>query len=311
MTSTHGAHLGLVDVTRLEEAALIASRSAEALFGYLSRLDDLRDAQPSLGGEALAERAAEAEMNTRVVLSAGVDAANELQDLGLLEHALRTNAGKPEAFNEIALSDAVAQIADVLRDRMPTQRWEWLTTAKRLVADVDVRIETDGEGLRGTVTYGGQTRVVCLDPGVPATRVSTRAFFSAESDRVYAPTSAMFGATDKTLSPASAYDAMIGGMALTREWVYRHARNAAELGPAERTGGGPVVAVIIIVLVVVSAVAAVTAGILAFVCVLGSDTACKWSAYLGLLASVLGGSAKVIDANSGQKPILQYGTNPQ
>ena len=121
----------------------------------------------------------------------------------------------------------------------------------------------------------------------------------------------MFAATDEESPPVAAYNAAIGGMALTREWVYRHARNAAELGPPARTGGGPVIAVIVIVLVVIAAVATVAAAILAFACAAGSDTSCRWSAYLGTLAGILSGSAKAIDSNSTQQPSMSYGTNPQ
>ena len=140
LTSTRATHPDLVDITRMENAAITASRAAESLFGYLSRLDALRDAESDLGREALAERAAAAELQTRVVLSAGMDALNELHDLGLLQQAVRTSAQDPVAFNEVTLTEAVGQIAEAFRERMPEQRWDWLTTANRLVEGVAVRV---------------------------------------------------------------------------------------------------------------------------------------------------------------------------
>lgn len=310
LTSTRGAHPELVDITRMENAAISAGRAAEALLGYLSRLDALRAAGPDLGREALAERAAEAELHMRVVLSAGMDALNELHDLGLLDHALRPTDKDLDAFNEVKLTEAVGQIAEAFRERMPAQRWDWLETASRLVEGVEVRVEADGEGMRGTVTHSGRSTVVRLAPGTPAARVDTRAFFSAGLDRVYVPTSAIFASTDESPAPVTAYDAAVGAMAFTREWVYRHARDAAELGPPVRTGGA-VAVVLVIVLIVLATVATIAAAILHFACVGGSDKACRWAAYFGLAAEVLNGSAHAVDANTGQQRVLSYGTNPQ
>lgn len=309
-TTARGAHYELVDSTRMEDAAVTASRSAEALFGYLSRLDALRGTEPNLGQEALAERAAEAELHMRVVLSAGMDAFNELQDLGLLEDALRTTATDPVAFNEMKLTEAVAQLAETFRERIPGQRWDWLVTASRLVEGVEVRVETDGAGLRATVNLNGQPTVVRLDPSAPSARVSTAAFFSAGPDRVYVPASAIFASTDEPPAPTSAYDAAVGGMALTREWVYRHARNAAELGPPARTGGGPVLAVIIIVVEVVGAIVAVAAAIVAIGCGLGIRGACKLAQFLGTLAGILTATGKGAEYVKKQQQMLSYGSNP-
>jgi hypothetical protein len=99
-------------------------------------------------------------------------------------------------------------------------------------------------------------------------------------------------------------------MAFAREWVYRHARNASELGAPERTGAGPVLVVIGIVLIVLAGIAAFAAAILAFVCLGGSDTACRWAAYLGLAATILSGAGDQAKT-SGQAQVLAYGTNPQ
>lgn len=307
LASTREARQQLIDVTRMEAAAVTAGRSAEALFGYLSRLDTLRDG--GLGEEALAERAAEAELHSRVVLSAGLDALNELHDLGLLDHAPTDTA--IQAFNETNLDDAVREMAETFRERMPAERWDWLDTASRLVDDVELRVESRDGCLRGTVTHSGQSTVVRLDPHATATRVSRDAFFSAGSDRVYVPTSAIFSSTADVTAPVAGYDAAVSGMAFAREWIYRHARNAAELGPPARSGGGPALVVIVYVLVIAAAVVAVAATILEIVCATGSDKACRLAAYLGLAGSFLGGSAKTVDANSGQQSVLSYGTNVQ
>jgi hypothetical protein len=289
-TGTRRAFPDLVDITRMEDAAIAAGRSAEALFGYLSRLDALRAASLDLGGEALADRAAEAELHMRVVLSAGMDAVNELQDLGLLEHALRTTAADPAAFNKVKLTDVVEQIATAFRERMPEQRWDWLANAGKLVEGIEVRVEADGEGLRGTVTHAGKSSVTRLSLGASVSRVRTEAFFSAGPDRVYVPTSAIFAPVDETPAPVAAYDAVVGRLAFAREWVYRHARNARELGPPAWTGGGGVAAVIAIVVAVIVALATIAEVILSVVCFFGSAAACTWAGVLGMVASVLSGA---------------------
>jgi hypothetical protein len=307
----HAAHPELVDMARMEDAAASASRSAEALFGYLSRLDALRGAGSDMSREALADRAANAELHMRVVLHAGLEALNELQDLGLIDHSLNTAMKDPDAFNKIKLTDALEQIGATFKERIPTGRWDWLATARHLVADVELRVEVHGSHLRGVVTHSGQSTVLPLVPGGrPRARVSTSAFFSAGSDRIYTPASAIFMTKDAVPSPKVAYDTAVGGMAFAREWVYRHARNASELGVPARSGAGPVLVVIGIVLIVVAALAAVAASILAFFCVGGSDTACRWAAYLGLAASVLSGKGDQVKA-TGQAQVMAYGTNPQ
>lgn len=298
----------LIDVTRMEDTAVTMSRSAEMLFGYLSRLDALRDAD--LSREALAERAAEAELHTRVVLSAGMDALNELHDLGLLNDAPTDR--DLEAVNKMKLTEAMDEVADVFRERMPAQRWDWLTTSSRLLEDVEVRVEPEDGRLRGIVTHGGQSAVVLFDPEAPATRVSTEAFFSAGTDRVYAPTSMMFASTDDAPGDVVApYDATVGAMAWAREWMYRHARNAAELGPPARTGGGGVLAVISLIIIIALAVISVSVAILAIACAAGSDGACRLAAYLGLVAAALTAGKGKLDAYRTQQQQLSYGTNPQ
>jgi hypothetical protein len=325
-TTTRKAHQKLIDITRMEDAAMTAGRSAEALFGYLSRLDAMRDAD--LSREALAERAAEAELHMRVVLSCGMDALNELQDLGLIEHSLRTTAKDPVAFNEVSLTEALAKIAEAFRLRIPSERWNWLEVAGRLVEGVEVRVEKDPAGLRGTITHSGESTVVRFDPEAPATRVSTSTFFSNGPDQIYVPTSAIFSSIDKARGPVAAYDAAVGGMAFTREWVYRHARNAAELGPPARSGGGPVAVVILIVVAVVATLAAIAAAILGFACEVGAaDWTCRWSVHLSTLAGFLAAAPVIVviaaasGGGSGQgsqrqvsstgQPPMSYGTNPQ
>ena len=311
-TATRRACPELVDLARAKNTAIALNRSAEPLFGYLSRLDQMRAAGCDLGREALAERAAEAELHMRMLLSAGMDSFNELHDLGLLEDSLRTTARDHAAFNAIKLVDAVKQMAVTFRDQMPEQNWDWLETASKLVEGVEVRVEGHGNGMRAKVTHSGQTRDVHLGIGLPASRLSTADFFSPGPARVYVPTSAIFASANKTAEPVAAYDAAVGGMAFAREWVYRHARNAAELGIPARTGGGPVLVVVAIVILVVAIVAAVAAIVATVICFLGSDAACKWAAVFGTLASILtGANETVVKPNATQNPSISYGTNPQ
>ena len=309
--TTREARQKLINITRMEETAVTMSRSAETLFGYFSRLDALRDAD--LSREALAERAAEAELHGRVVLSAGMDALNELHDLGLLNDAPTDQ--DLEAFNKMKLTEAMDEVAEVFRERMPAQRWDWLKTASRLLEDVEVRVEADDGRLRGIVTHSGQSTVFFFDPETPATRVSTEAFFSAGPNRVYAPTSSVFASTDDAPGDVVApYDAKVSAMAWAREWTYRHARNAAELGPPARTGGGGVgeaLAVIAVIIGYAIAAISVAVAILAIVCAAGSDGACRLGLFLAMLAGVLSYAKGKLDAYRTQQQQLSYGTNPQ
>jgi hypothetical protein len=307
----------LVDMVRMEEAASVAGRSAEALLGYISRLDALRAPEAGVSEAALADRAANAELHARMVLSAGLDAVNELHDLGLLEHSMRSVASDLEGLNKVTLADTLDEIAKLFQERLPAQRWDWLRTAGKLVEGVELKIEADDAGLRGVVAHSGRSTTVRFAMERPATRTTIAAFFSTAPNRIYVPAaSAVSRRTSDVPMPVAAYDAMLGGMAFAREWVYRHARNAAELGPPTRTGGGPVLVVVAIVLVVIALVAAVAAAIFGFACALGSDFSCKWAAYLSVIGIILTGSAKGIDSQTGQNSTatvnnMMYGTNTQ
>lgn len=183
-TKKHAAHPGLLDIARMEDAAESAGRSAEALFGYLSRLDALRDAASDIGRAALADRAANAELHMRVLINSGLQAFNELQDLGLIDRSLHAAIKDPDTFNKVKLTDALEQIGAAFKERIPNGRWDWLAKTAHLVADVELRVEVHGAHLHGIVTHSGQSTVVPLIPGGrPRTRVTSSAFFSAGSDR--------------------------------------------------------------------------------------------------------------------------------
>lgn len=295
---------GLMDASRMEEAAITAGRSGEALFGYLSRLDALRDA--NLDRQALADRAAHAELHVRLLLSAGMDALNELNDVGLL--VLDPTDEEIDAFNNTHITRGLARMAEFLRERIPNQRWDWLESAGHLVEGVELSIERREGMLRSTLTHSGQSTIVDFDPKASHTRVSTEAFFSSGPDRFYIPTSAIFAGAENVSGPVSSYDAAVGAMAFAREWVYRHARNAAELGPPDRTGGGPVIAGIAIALAILAAAAAIVAAVAGIICAAGSDGACRLAAYVSILGAVLTGSAAYADSKAKQ---MQYGTNNQ
>src|SRR6185436_5434903 len=168
-TNTLTERQGLMDASRMEEAAITAGRSGEALFGYLSRLDALRDA--NLDRQALAERAAHAELHMRVLLSAGMDALNELNDVGLM--VLDPTDEEIDAFNNTHITKALARMAEFMRERIPSQRWDWLESASQFVEGVELRIERREGMLRSTMTHSGQSTIVDFDPKASHTRVST------------------------------------------------------------------------------------------------------------------------------------------
>jgi hypothetical protein len=92
-------HAELADVALLDDAARRIARSGQALYLYYSQLDSLREVAKDVGNAVLAERSSRAELHTRLILSAGLDALNELQDLGVLQQSLRRAIAKPSAGN--------------------------------------------------------------------------------------------------------------------------------------------------------------------------------------------------------------------
>src|SRR5215212_2652838 len=110
------------------------------------------------------------------------------------------------------------------------------------------------EAICATLTQNDQQTVVSLSPDA-GLRTDVRAFFSDEPDRIYTPSSTVFAPAPESITAVSAYDSAITGLAFAREWVYRHARNADEIGASDRAGGGPVLVVVIIVVGVLMVVA--------------------------------------------------------
>ncbi|MFS8087122.1 MAG: hypothetical protein ACMG6H_15925 [Acidobacteriota bacterium] len=296
----------LMNVNRIEDAAMTLCRSGEVLFRYYLQLDALQGAE--LSHDVLTERAREAELHARMLLGAGIDAVNELNDLGLLNAAPTDE--QINFFNKTKLTDAVNEAIEMLRQRLPNERWEWLKEASRLVEGVDMRIERSKEGTRATVTRDGRSKLVHFDPAAPVTRVSTRAFFSDGLERIYVPTSSLSRKTNGESEPMAAYDALIGGFAFAREWMYRHSRYVAELGPPARTGGGPAWAVIAVVLIYAALTAAVLATIFGILCLTeGTQSkSCVFASFFGSAAGALTWGGTESDKQAKQ---FQYGTNPQ
>jgi hypothetical protein len=201
------------------------------------------------------------------------------------------------------------QIAAVFKERIPNVSFEWLTKSN-LLEHVTLDFAQDGAGVQSVITHSGRSTTVRLSPDMPSDRISNDAFVSKGTDRVYVPASSLFASGSQSPSPVAPYAAMVGGMAFSREWMYRHARNAAELGVPARSGGGPVVAIIIVALMIVAVLAEVAAAVLAVVCVAGSDAACKWAAILGTLGAILAWAApEAQKATGGQSVSMSYGAN--
>jgi hypothetical protein len=305
-------HPELLDAALLDDAALRIGRSGQALFEYFSRLEALRNIVDELGHDALAERAARAELHTRVVLSAGLDALNELHDLGLIQQSMRAAIKSPALISSSTPADSIRRAGAVLSKRFPQQVWDWMEGASKLLADVAVHAESSGGELRAMLTRNGHETIVSLSPEA-GPRVDTRAFFAAGPDRIYTPTSAASSPAQELTKTISAYDGAITGLAFAREWVYRHARNADELGAPAHTGAGP--AALVVALIVAGAVLVVVAGIQFYICKKENDeTACKWAEILSIVGLALlaggtgGGTSR---SSSGTDPAFQYGTNPQ
>jgi hypothetical protein len=295
----------LADVSRIRETAMTVCQSGEALFRYYQRLDRLEAGE--LNREAFAERALEAELQTRLLLSAGMDALNEMNDLGLLNVVPTDDEIK--SYNATNLSKAARELVDVLRMQMPQGHWDWLEEASAAFSDVEIGFERNEEGLRGAVKMKGRKRPFHVVYGATPQRVSTRQFFSGGEDRVYVPTSSLFASrTNGELEPIPVYDSMLNGFAFAREWMHRHARYAAEVGPPERTGGGPIAAAIAVACIIAGAIAAAISVVCLILCAAGSEGACKLMGFMSAAASALTAGAVGADKAAKQFP---YGTNNQ
>ena len=96
-----------------------------------------------------------------MVLSAGLDALNELNDLGLLSN--EPTDQELQEFNGTTLRDELVQIAETFRKYVPGQRWDWLETAGQLFEGVEASIERHEGIWRSTMTHSGQSSVVHFD----------------------------------------------------------------------------------------------------------------------------------------------------
>jgi hypothetical protein len=115
------ANAELADLPFVDDAARRLGASAQALFEYFARLNALRAAANDIGHAALAERAVRAELHTRIALSSGLDALNELHDLGLLQQAMQTAIKTPADITRTTLPDAARRAMAVLGQRYPDQ----------------------------------------------------------------------------------------------------------------------------------------------------------------------------------------------
>jgi hypothetical protein len=308
------AHAELADLPLLDDATVRLGNAGYALYEYFTRLDALREAAEDIGRTALTERAARAELHMRLVLSAGLDAINELQDLGLIRESLRAAIKKPETINEMTLQEAVRHASLVLKRRYPSHQWDWLDAGSELLSQVGVRVKPAEDGLRAVITRNGHPTTVWLN-AADGLRTDIRAFFSDGPERVFATASMLATPPAEPTAPieaSSAYDSAVIGLALAREWVYRHARNTAEGGAPARSGAGP--AAVVLVLLVVAVFVEIVAAIEFAVCKLDNDPdACKWSAILSTLGLILLAGGKeaggVKRSDGGNDPSLQFGTN--
>jgi hypothetical protein len=300
-------HHNLINIGRMENAARAFCQSGEALFRYYMQLEDLNEA--NLSREVLAERAREAEQHARVVFSSGIEAVNELQDLGFLDAPLTDE--EIEKLNRRKLTDAVHDLVGALRKRLPQERWDWLLEARELFKDTELRFERHEEGLRTTVVNGKRrAKVTYLNGKPPAMRVSTAAFFSNGPERIYVPSSALFSKTNEATEGVPAYDSLITGFASAREWMYRHVRYVTELGVPAREGGGPALVVLAWVLFIAAIGTAIAAAITLIICAAeGFDTEeCALGAFFSKASAAFGYGASEIYPKTQQ---FQYGTNNQ
>jgi hypothetical protein len=303
-------HPELIDQDLVYEGAQRLGRAGRALFEYYIGLEVLRGASDDLGHDALVARAARAEAHVRVLTSAGLDALNELYDLGLIEQSIQAATQDPDLISAAKLGEAIRHAIPILKRRFPDHEWDWLERAGGLIGNVNIRIESKAGHARATVTQDKNETAVSLRPEARL-RIDTRAFFSAGPERVYVPTFATFSRTDEPAGGASPYDEAITALAFLREWGYRHARNVADLGAPARHGAGPG---LIVAAIAIGIALLVISTILHNECEKHHDKAeCTWAdiTSLGgwlLLAAAGGGSAA---KRGGKDPSLQFGTNAQ
>lgn len=303
-------HPELVDMSLLQDAARRLGSSGRPLFEYYLQLDRLRAVFDDVGHASIAERAARAELHGRVLLSAGLDILNEMHDFGVIQKVIRDAIRNPSRINKLTIEEAVRRAKAIMSEHYPDQRWEWLEAAAGLVSDTKLRAESDGQALRVTLTQGAKETVRLLSPD-NGERTDIASFFSPGMNRIYVSPS-LTSTLDLPTVPRSAYDTAIEGLAFAREWMYRHARNAAEGGSPARSGAGP--GAVVVVVFAAGLFITLVGVTLQIACERDKDpTICALADALlplGLLLLMLGSpNGDKSKSNSGTS--FQYGTNPQ
>jgi len=225
------------------EAWHVLGQHGMALHNYMVNRSVSYVAHPAL----YAERARRAELDCRAVLAAALAVLNELRDTGQGERAFRELWRNTEKVDGLDLASTVRQAASMMRDQSPQFPIDLLDVLPSYLSELPtiVGVTPAANGLDVETTQGDVANrySVQLVPASP--RVSLLDFFGTGPNRMYAPTNVA-----ATRPSMDWYGASLGAMTFSREWAYRNARIAAELGPPVVRAGG--VAAIAIALIIAS-----------------------------------------------------------
>ncbi len=247
------------------------NQSVLALHSYRG----LRSASYEGHPELYAERARRAELDYRAMLGATLALLNELRDTGQGEVLLRQALKKHKRFAAEDFSSNLQEASKLIKSNFPGLPSEALDLAASEVAT--------SERFNLTVTHSNDRFSVKLASGKSATnheflfspgpRRSLEDFFSTGPQRVFS-TSGL----SKPLrgSAGDWYTTCLSFLAYSREWAYRNARNANELGPPHVRAGA-------LVIIVVAIIAAVIGGgfLTGYICQKNNGgTGCKLAEFL-------------------------------
>lgn len=307
--------------TALDRFALAAS-CGSALKLYNANRIALENCTPA----TLADRAYEAEANYRVILKAAIDSINELRDSGDTAQ-FRANAPyEPGAL--LPLGDAILGAKNFFASdaRFNGIDISFLDDAASMVARYGLAVTWTQRGIAANFRDAtGQNHAHDIDmlprPGGLA-RLGSREFFAGNDKGVFAPLTPSIGDASRHDArqgqrgdkPLAFYDTLMGGFALARETMYRHARVVQRFGKPHIRGNDPLV-VIFFAGMAIAAALEIGGTLLEIGCKfkLWSGKICDWAWLLilggiavGALTICVTGAAGACEVAFGEMPIYTF-----
>jgi hypothetical protein len=253
--------------TRLSEVlgAAVELRDYRKLLLEIQKMSSkAREACPGLA-TAVTDRAFDAEAAGRVAIQHTLDSINELRDEGtfydsLGNVAMELTAGGMKGYFEKLREPVVerfgvasASLFDEIASAAEELKFEFSAKSSSLIVHSENGLREENQLRLATTRQLGQTG-----------RVSSAEFFGGRNGRTFFTAPSLHVPVDCHHRPihtrnratlaVDLYAATIGGLAVTKDLLYQHARRVAELGARGLRGEDPVTAVAV-GLVIVGAVA--------------------------------------------------------